>query len=81
MSKTIVGTVRIKQSCIQLLRENLDRISVLFSAILSEKCFSQDKSSDQTVFEVLINAPDNSERSLSPDFVTRLQVGYKKITC
>ncbi|XP_028133867.1 probable ribonuclease ZC3H12D isoform X1 [Diabrotica virgifera virgifera] len=73
MSNVVVGLVRIKQSCTQLLRENLDRISVLFSAVLSEKCFSQDKSSDHTIFEVLITVPDNTERTLSPDFVTRLQ--------
>ncbi|XP_057664941.1 probable ribonuclease ZC3H12D isoform X1 [Diorhabda carinulata] len=73
MSKTVVGTVRVKQTCKQLLRENLDRISVLFSADLSEKCFPQDHSTDQTIYDVLINAPDNSERTLSPDFLTRLQ--------
>ncbi|CAG9856569.1 unnamed protein product [Phyllotreta striolata] len=73
MSRTVVGAVRIKQSCTHLLRENLERISILFSAVLSEKCLSQDKPADQSVFDVLISAPDNPQRSLSPDFVTRLQ--------
>ncbi|CAH1116182.1 unnamed protein product [Phaedon cochleariae] len=73
MSKSVVGTVIIKRSCTQLLRDNVDRISVLFSAILSEKCSLQKTHSEHTVFEVLISVPSDSERTPSPDFLSRLQ--------
>ncbi|VEN61774.1 unnamed protein product [Callosobruchus maculatus] len=74
MSKSIVGTVKIKPTCTQLLKENLDRISVLFSAILSENSAVQEKTSDQAVlYDVFLSVPEETERVLSPDFITRLQ--------
>lgn len=78
MSKPVVGTVKIKQSCTQILNENLDRISVLFSAILCEKSAAQETSSDQAVlYDVILSVPGDTERTLSPDFIKRLQVGHK----
>lgn len=73
MSKSVVGTVKIKPSCTQLLQKNLDRIEVLFSAILSEKC-QQEFTSDYVLYNVLLSVPDDVQRSVSTDFITRIQV-------
>lgn len=74
MSKSVVGTVKIKPNCTQLLRQNLDRISVLFSAVLNEKCLKPEKRSDYVQYDVVVLVPDDFERTVSPDFITRLQV-------
>ncbi|RZC38677.1 hypothetical protein BDFB_013570, partial [Asbolus verrucosus] len=66
---TLVGTVRIKCTCTPLLKENLDRISVLFAARLEENA-SED---DFVSFEVHSLAPSGCERAPSADFITRLQ--------
>lgn len=73
MSKSVVGTVKIKPSCTQLLHKNLDRIAVLFSAILSEK-FIQEQPSDFVLYNVLLSVPEDVERTVSTDFVNRIQV-------
>lgn len=73
MSKSVVGTVKIKPSCTQLLHNNLERISVLFSAILSERC-KQEQPSDYVLYNVLLSVPENVERTVSTDFITRIQV-------
>lgn len=76
MSTTVVGTVKIKSSCTQLLKENSERISVLFSAQLSEKCRQQERDGC-IIYEVHLALPSGAEKKLSADFVTRLQVGYE----
>lgn len=76
MSLTVVGTVKIRPSCSQLLKENAERISVLFSAQLSEKPSQDDPSDGYVVYDVRLLAPSGAEKKISADFVTRLQVGY-----
>lgn len=73
MSKSVVGTVKIKPTCTQFLHKNLERIAVLFSAILSEKC-QQEQSSDYVLYNVLLSVPENVERTVSADFISRIQV-------
>lgn len=77
MSKSVVGTVKIKPTCTQVLHKNLDRIAVLFSAILSEKC-QQEQSSDYVLYNVQLSVPENVERTVSTDFISRIQV--RKVT-
>lgn len=76
MSTTVVGTVKIKSSCTLLLKENSERISVLFSAQLCEKNRQQERDGYVT-YEVHLSLPCGAEKKLSTDFVTRLQVGYE----
>lgn len=71
MSKNAVGTVKIRSTCIPLLKENLDRILVLFAAILEEKTRCGDNT---VVYDVLLSGPEEIARSVSGDFITRLQV-------
>lgn len=75
MSTTAVGTVKIRSSCAQLLKENSERISVLFSAQLSEKGPRQQERDSYVSYDVHLSAPSGAEKKLSADFVTRLQVG------
>lgn len=77
MSKKVVGTVKIKSGCSHILKENLDRISVLFSADLDEH---GKKSDGFVLYDVLLNVPGDVERSLSPDFLSRLQVSRFRAT-
>lgn len=79
MSITIVGTVKIKSTCTQLLKENSERISVLFSAQLSEKTVQEYAKEGYSVFEVCVLVPGGAEKKISSDFVTRLQVGYERV--
>lgn len=69
MSTSSVGTVYIKSACTPLLKENLSRISVLFSAFLSEKGAQDDIIS----FEVSYAIAGSSSRKPSADFLSRLQ--------
>lgn len=75
MSKSVVGTVKIKPSCTQLLHKNLDRIAVLFSALLSEKC--KQEPSDYVLYNVLLSVPEDVDRTVSTDFITRIQVSRR----
>ncbi|XP_066254279.1 probable ribonuclease ZC3H12D isoform X1 [Euwallacea similis] len=70
MSKNAIGTVRIRPTCIPLLKENFDRIHVLFAAILKEKTRCVDNS---VVYDVLLSGPEGLARTVSGDFVSRLQ--------
>lgn len=69
MSTQFVGTVKVKPKCIPILRENLDRISVLFSANLTEK--NAPNNDDNFVFYDVISTA--SAERISSDFVSRLQ--------
>lgn len=70
MSKNTVGTISLRSTCVPLLKENLDRILVLFAAILKEKT----RCSDHTVvYDVLLSGPEGPVRSVSGDFISRLQ--------
>ncbi|KAF5288773.1 hypothetical protein FQA39_LY15264 [Lamprigera yunnana] len=73
MSASSVGTVYIKSACTPLLRENLSRISVLFSAFLSEKSVEDNSSDGLISFEVNYAVAGSSNRKPSPDFISRLQ--------
>lgn len=75
MSITVVGTVKIKSTCTQLLKENSERISVLFSAQLSEQSPQDSVCDGYVVYDVLLLAPSGAEKKISSDFITRLQVG------
>lgn len=75
MSASSVGTVHIKSTCTPLLHENLSRISVLFSAVLTEKKSDDGTCDGITSFDVNYAVPGTSERKPSPDFLSRLQVG------
>lgn len=70
-----VGTVTLKTSCVPLLKSNLDRISVLFSAKLSENCASDPSNEDRnvTVYNVY-SMVANTNRTVGSDFISRLQV-------
>lgn len=72
MSKNVLGLVYIKSSCVTLLKENLDRIAVLFSADLCEKSVQEQYKDGISSLEV--TAPVTLERS--PDFLNRLQVSF-----
>lgn len=76
MSAPSVGTVFIKSACTPLLKENLSRITVLFSAFLTEKSAQERTSDGITSFDVNYAVPGASDRKPSPDFVSRLQVRY-----
>lgn len=80
MSKSVVGTVKIKTSCTQLLNKNLDRVAVLFSALLSERC-KQEQPSDYVLYNVLLSVPEDVEFTVSTDFVTRIQVSVVMNFC
>ncbi|KAL1494071.1 hypothetical protein ABEB36_009727 [Hypothenemus hampei] len=66
-----IGTVRIKGTCVHLLRENLERILVLFAAILKES--THNNSDNNVSYEVLLSGPEGIARSVSGDFIPRLQ--------
>lgn len=76
MSTTVVGTVKIRSSCSQLLKENSERISVLFSTRLSEK--KADRDDGYASYDVHLSLPSGAEKKLSADLVARLQVGPKE---
>lgn len=63
------NTVRIKTICAPFLKDNYQRISVLFSALLNEtKC-----GDGFSIFEVQCTTPLAPDRSYSSDFISRLQ--------
>lgn len=68
MSQNILGSIHIKSSCVTLLKENLERIAVLFSATLNEKATQEYE--DLIYFD--LSAPTTLDRS--PDFLNRVQV-------
>lgn len=72
-----VGTVKIKSTCTQLLRENSERISVLFSARLSEEGRRQ---GGYVVHDVHLSVPGDAEAKVSSDFISRLQVSEVMVT-
>lgn len=75
MSITVVGTVKIKSTCTQLLKENSERISALFSAQLCEKSVQEYAADGYCVFDVRLLVPGGAEKKIASDFITRLQVG------
>ncbi|XP_019770319.2 endoribonuclease ZC3H12A isoform X1 [Dendroctonus ponderosae] len=70
MSGNAIGTVTIKSKCVSLLIENLERILVLFAAVLKEK----NRPSDNiVVYNVLLSGGEDIARSVSADLITRIQ--------
>lgn len=87
MSQNLLGSIYIKSSCAKLLKDDLDRIAVLFSATLSEKKLTsttglettgggkgKEEYDDLTYYDV--TAPIDVDRST--DFINRVQVRQKK---
>lgn len=70
MSRQVIGTVQIKLQCTQRLKENLDRISILFSAVLNEKTVQEHINDGLVEYDVL--TVSDADR-LSSDFLVRLQ--------
>lgn len=78
-TKTIVGQVHIKSQCSHLLKENYDRISVIFSAKLCEHSVKNQSNDDIVLYDVVLTVPNDCERSPSNDFISRLQVSEETI--
>lgn len=70
MSTTALGTVFIKTQCAPLLKENLSRIKVIFSAQLTEKTIQE----QDGITNYDITAPIAEEKMVSTDFINRVQV-------
>lgn len=71
MSTAALGTVSIKTQCVPLLKENLSRIKVIFSAQLTEKTVQE----QDGITKYDITAPIAEEKIVSTDFINRVQVG------
>ncbi|GJQ72188.1 hypothetical protein Trydic_g3280 [Trypoxylus dichotomus] len=69
MSTTALGTVSIKTQCAPLLKENLSRIKVIFSAQLTEKTIQEQGG----IIKYDITAPIAEEKIVSTDFINRVQ--------